>query len=51
MVLVIALAWGAKVKIAPAKAVITSHFVRMTFSLKEVLDQSIQPLCKQPHGT
>src|SRR5215813_4152113 len=34
MVLVIASARGARVRIAPAKAVITSHFVRMTFSLR-----------------
>jgi hypothetical protein len=34
MVLIIALARGAKVRIAPANAVITSHFVRMMFSLR-----------------
>jgi hypothetical protein len=34
MVLVIALAGEAKAKIAPANAVITSHFVCMMFSLR-----------------
>jgi hypothetical protein len=63
MVLVIASAREVKARIAPAKAVITSHFVGMTFSLRvrvasnewksESIDPaiSIQPLCKQPHGT
>jgi hypothetical protein len=52
MVLVIASAPKAKVRIAHAKAVITSHFDRMTFSLRVQVasnewksDQSIQPLC------
>jgi hypothetical protein len=57
MVFVIASAREVKAKIAPAKAVITSHFVGMTFSLRvpvasnEWKAGSIQLLCKQPLGT
>jgi len=41
MVLVIASARQAKVRIAPAKAVIISHFLCMTFSLRVQVDISV----------